>query len=115
MTTNISEVGRQDRAFLRGSDEKQGARWQLRDPDTGALSPKNLLDWTATFSMECLGETVYSTECTCTSDGLAMAEIPGSTFTGQEWDVRLMGTWQIVARGPDGERRVLGHGYYRIV
>ena len=111
MTTISKDVGRGDIILHRGSDEKIGVKWEEYDYST--WNPVDLSYWYATFYMEWRGSTVYTKSCTCTSDGVAYAEIPANAFTDSSWTAKKDGSWKIIAG--DGEQtEILGWGNYTI-
>lgn len=111
MTTISKSVGRGDIILHRGSDERIGVKWE--EYDYSSWSPVDLSGWFGTFSMEWFGQTVYTLSCTCTSDGLAFAEIPANAFTADAWRSRANGSWKITATNGD-QTEVLAWGNYTI-
>lgn len=111
MTTVSKSVGRGDIILHRGSDERIGVKWESFD--YSSWSPVDLSSWFATFSMEWGGSTVYSVECTCTSDGVAYADIPPNAFTGSSWKAMKDGSWKIIAQNGE-QTEILGWGNYTI-
>lgn len=115
MTTLSKKIDRMDIVLHRFSDETIGVRWQVDYRDGFGYRFKDLSLWNATFEMIWNDLTVFSASCTCTSNGMAMCFISGSSFVSDSWKSRTDGEWRITAYGPDGEQEILGHGYYRIV
>lgn len=114
MTTIAKEVGRGGFLIHRGSDERFYARWTENRQDGKGDVPINLRDWTATFTLRSNGQVVYSCECSCDFDGYAIAKIPGDAFVADEWRAKSIGSWDIIAYGPNGEREMLGWGDYKM-
>lgn len=115
MSVIAKDTGRGDILLHRGSDERIGVRWQVQDPESHLWQVKYLSAWQATFSMSLPdGRQVYSTTCTTTSNGLAIAQIPGTAFEDGIWVGRPSGSWRIDATGPQGERELLGWGNWRL-
>lgn len=115
MAVLSQDIGRMDVLFHRGADESIGIQWKQNNRDGKEFVPVDLRPWTCTFEMYTGNTLVYSKGCTTTSNGHARCDIPGSAFTAPAWDIRLDGTWRILGAGPNGERELLGHGYYRLV
>jgi hypothetical protein len=112
MATISPPVGRGDVLVCQGSDNRVGARWLHDRQDGEGLVPVDLYGWSATFEMESGGETVWSSSCTCTSDGYAWADIPASAF-GSDM-VGRRGSWRITAT--DGTRvERLCEGFWEVV
>lgn len=115
MTVHAQHVGRADLMLHRDCDEKVGARWQENRFDGRGYVGKDLRAWSATYSMRLPdGTKVYSTDCSTTSDGYAIAKIPANAFTQDVWHARPCGTWRIDADGPNGERILLGWGNWTL-
>lgn len=115
MTTLCKDISRMDILLHRCGDEKIGVKWEINYQDGAGYVDKNLFDWIATFEMIHNKKVVYQQKCTCTSNGLAICEIPGSTFEGDDWEYLSDGEWRIIGTGPSNEKEIFGHGYYRIV
>lgn len=111
MTTISRSVGRGDIILHRGSDERIGVKWE--EHDYSSWSPVDLTGWFGTFSMEWFGQTVYTLSCTCTSDGIAYADIPANAFTADTWKSKANGAWKITATN-GSKTEVLAWGNYTI-
>lgn len=114
MTTLSQDIPQMDILIHRGADEEFFCRWTQDKRDGNGYVPKDLTDWTATFRLDCDGQTVYSKDCTTDSYGYSVAHIPGDAFEKDSWESFLLGSWRMDARGPDGERELLGWGNYEM-
>ena len=111
MTTISKNVGRGDILLHRGSDERIGVKWVQYDYST--YTPVDLSDWSAMFSLEWRGQTVYTQNCVTTSNGLAYADIPASVFTADQWRSMADGSWKIIAQHGE-QTELLAWGNYSI-
>lgn len=115
MTTIAKPVGRGDLLLHRGSDESVGVRWERDNQDGEGFVPFDLSEWYAELTLiSPFGVTWGTWACTCTDDGYAIAEIGGADTAGPEWIGRPSGSWRIDAFGPDGQRELLGWGYFQM-
>ncbi len=113
MTTISKDVGRCDLLLHRSCDERVGVRWLQDRQDGRGYVPVDLSSWEATLTLlSPLGTTWGTWPCTCTDNGYAYARIGGADTSGSEWLARASGSWRIDASGPDGERELLGWGYF---
>lgn len=115
MSSISKDIGRGDFVLHRGCDERVGVKWQVDNRDGKGLVGKDLRDWSAIFKLIHGGRSVYELGCLTTSNGYAIAEIPGSAFEASTWDARQHGEWRMVGHGPNGEQELLGWGYYELV
>lgn len=111
MPTISRHVPRGDVLLHRGSDERIGVKWEQDRLDGAGYSPVNMKEWSAVLRMTSHGEEVLSVPCACTSDGLAIASVSGDATDGIAANV---GEWRIDAYGPDGQRVLMGWGYFEI-
>lgn len=112
MPTVSRHVPRADVLLHRGSDESVGVRWSQDMLDGAGYVPVDVRAWSAALSLSCAGEEVLSVPCTCTSDGLFIARVGGDA-TGGLAGVSG-GEWRIDAYGPEGQRELMGWGYFEI-
>lgn len=112
MPTVSRRVPRADVLLHRGADERIGVRWSQDRQDGAGYVPVDMRDWSAALALSCHGEEVLSVPCTCTSDGLAIASVPGDATAGLPG--ASGGEWRIDAYGPEGQRELMGWGYYEI-
>ncbi|MDF7665739.1 hypothetical protein [Bifidobacterium sp. ESL0745] len=116
MTVVSRAVGRADFDFQRFSDNEAAARWRRDNFDGRGYTPVDLRAWKGTFLMRLTdGRQVYAQACDLmTSQGWAIAKIPYTAFSGQEWWARRTGSWRIDVAGPNGEHRLIGWGYWTL-
>lgn len=114
MTTLSQDVPQMDLIVHRGADEQYCCRWTVDNRDGKGYVPKDLTDWRATFKLESNGRTFFTTDCKTDSYGYAIAKVPGASSEGSNWDFYQLGTWRMDARGPEGERELLGWGNYEL-
>lgn len=111
MTVISKSVAEAAIALHRHSDETFAVRW-LEDVGSG-YEPKDLSAWGATMTLEtesCIR--LASVECSCTSDGYVIAEVPQSTI--EALMPHRSGHWRIV--GTLGEvTELIGDGYFEVV
>lgn len=112
MTVIARDVSRGDILIHRGCDESFCSRWREDKRDGKGYVAKDLSKWTATFEMTVGERVIFSTNCTCTSNGYVICKIPGITFTDSSWSAYPCGEWKMTAYGPDNQRELMAHGYY---
>ena len=115
MTTLSKDIPQLDILIHRGADEEFACRWTIDKRDGKGFVAKDISKWSATFTLNSQNETVYTLKCTTDKYGYAVANIPGSAFEADKWTNYLLGSWRIDAKGPNGERELLGWGHYEMV
>lgn len=115
MTTLSQDIPQMDIVIHRGADEEFFCRWTVDNRDGEGFVPKDLTEWGATFRLECAGVNFYSKSCITDSYGYSIAQIPGSASESSSWDSYPFGSWRMDAKGPDGQRELLGWGNYELV
>ena len=115
MTVITKDIGRADFQLHRYADERIGVLWQESLDNGDTNDNKDLSGWIATLTLESdLGETLVEVECTCTSDGYTIADIPYSVMSSEILKPYTFGRWRIV--GTDGMKtEVIGAGNFEIV
>lgn len=113
MATASKPVARGDIILHRGSDEGIGVRWWQDRMDGSGEHPVDLSSWSAVLTLSRDGEALATVSCTCTYDGLAVAAVSASDIS--LLDPWRKGEWRIDATGPDGQRELLGWGYFDVV
>ncbi len=113
MATASKPVARGDIALHRGSDESIGVRWHQDRMDGTGEYPVDLSEWTATLSLYKDEELLVIVPCSCTDDGLAIAKLSASSINAL--DPWRKGSWRIDATSPDGQKELLGWGYFEVV
>lgn len=113
MPTISKDVPRGDFLIHRGTDERLGVRWEQDKMDGEGYRPVDMSNWAGQLSLSHNGELLFSIPCTCTSDGLAIASL--SAADTERIDPWRTGEWRIDATGPDGQRELMGWGYFEVV
>ena len=115
MTTITKDIGRGDFQLHRYADERIGVLWQESIDNGASYDNKDLMGWNAVLTLESdMGETLVEIDCTCTSDGYTIADIPASIMGSEILKPYTFGRWRIV--GTDGVKtEVIGGGNFEIV
>lgn len=115
MTTLSQDIPQMDILIHAGVDEEFCCRWTIDRGDGEGYVPKDITDWTATFTLESEGVKFYVKACTTDSYGYSIVQIPGSASENNAWIFYPLGSWRMDAKGPNGERELLGWGHYELV
>lgn len=112
MATICEGTARGDWLLHRGNDEPMGATWRVDNLDGRGYAGKDLSDWSGTLTLsDDWGGELHRQECGTLPDGKAVCLLSASAIDAI--DV-TSGTWRIDLEGPEGQRKLLGWGHFRI-